>query len=65
MACIASPELRPGAASPQMFMDGKPLNRSSFGEPLVQRPVENAENGTILPLLPQTYSRSRSFGSIR
>jgi len=32
MACMASPELRPGAASPRKFSAGKPLYRSSRGE---------------------------------
>ena len=49
MACMASPELLPGAGSPQMFMEGKPLKRSSLGEPEAQRPEANAEKGTILP----------------
>ncbi len=49
MACMASPELRPGAASPRMLMDGKPLKRSSFGEPDVQWPEAKEEKGTILP----------------
>ena len=54
MACMASPELLPGAGSPQMFMDGKPLKRSSFGEPEVQWPEAKEEKGTILPALLRT-----------
>ncbi len=49
IAAIASPELEPAAASPWMSTVGKPLKRSSLGEPKLQRPVENAENGTIWP----------------
>ncbi len=32
-AAIASPELRPGAASPTISIDELPLKRSSRGEP--------------------------------
>ncbi|OPZ59398.1 MAG: hypothetical protein BWY88_00760 [Synergistetes bacterium ADurb.Bin520] len=54
MACMASPELLPGAGSPQMFMEGKPLKRSSRGDPMVQRVEEKEEKGTILPWLLRT-----------
>jgi len=54
MACMASPELLPGEGSPQMLMDGKPLNRVSLGDPDVQRPVANEEKGTILPWVLRT-----------
>ncbi len=54
MACMASPELLPGAGSPQMFMDGKPLKRSSRGEPVVQRVEANEAKGTILPAVLRT-----------
>ena len=49
MACIASPELVPGAGSPQIFRDGNPLKRSSRGEPVVQRVEANEAKGTIFP----------------
>ena len=65
IAFIASPELLPGAASPRMLMDGKPLNRSSFGDPDVQWPEAKEEKGTILPAVFRTWSRSRSVGSMR
>jgi hypothetical protein len=51
---MASPELLPGAASPNMLIDGNPLNRSSFGEPEVQCPDAKDENGTIFPVLLRT-----------
>ncbi len=54
LACMASPELLPDVGSPQMFIDGKPLNRSNLGEPLVQWPEANEENGTILPVALRT-----------
>ena len=41
IACMASPELLPGAGSPQMFSEGNPLKRSSRGELVVQRPEAN------------------------
>jgi hypothetical protein len=46
---MASPELLPGAGSPQMFREGNPLKRSSLGEPDVQRPEAKEEKGTIFP----------------
>ena len=49
MACIASPELRPGGGPPQMLRDGKLLNRSSRGEPWNQWPEAKAANGVIVP----------------
>jgi hypothetical protein len=54
MARIASPELLPGAGSPQMFIEGKPLYRSSLGEPDVQRVEVKAEKGTIFPAVFRT-----------
>jgi len=54
MACMASPVLTPGAGSPQMFRDGKPLNRSSRGDPLVQRVEANEAKGTIFPAVLRT-----------
>jgi hypothetical protein len=37
-----------------MFMEEKPLKRSSLGDPLVQRPEANELNGTILPVVLRT-----------
>ena len=54
MSCIASPELLPGAGSPKRLMEGKPLKRSSLGEPAVQWPEAKEEKGTILPALLRT-----------
>ena len=54
MACMASPELLPGAGSPQMFIEEEPLKRSSLGEPYVQRLEVKAEKGTIFPAVLRT-----------
>ena len=54
MACIASPELFPRGASPQMFIDGKLLKRSSRGDPWNQCPEAKEENGAIVPALFRT-----------
>ena len=51
---MASPELRPGADSPRIFSDGKPLKRSSLGEPEVQWPEAKEAKGTICPFLLRT-----------
>jgi hypothetical protein len=65
IAASASPEATPGAGSPWTANVGNPLNRSSFGEPNVQWPLANAENGTISPLRLRTYQRPRSSGFMR
>ncbi len=54
MACIASPELPPGGAWPQMLNDGKLLNRSSRGDPSNQWPEAKEANGVIVPALLRT-----------
>jgi len=51
---MASPELLPGAGSPQMFMEGNPLKRASLGGPDVQRPEAKDERGTIFPAVFRT-----------
>ena len=62
---MASPELRPADGSPWMAIEAMPLNRSSLGEPEVQRVVAMAEIGTMSPARLRTYQRSRSSGFMR
>ncbi len=50
MACIASPELLPGAGSPKKFSAGKLLYLSRRGESYTHRPEAKALKGTIPPL---------------
>jgi hypothetical protein len=49
IACIASPELLPNAGSPQIFNDGKLLNRSRSGDPWNQWPAPKEEKGVMAP----------------
>ena len=48
-----------------MFTAGFALKRSRRGEPEVQLPVENAENGTSPPELFLTYHWDRSAAAMR
>src|SRR4029077_19244012 len=65
IAANASPLLRPGAGAPRNSNEHVPVQRSSFGEPMLQRAEENAENGVIRPAAFRTYHLSKSCGSMR
>jgi len=54
MAFMASPELFPGAGSPQKLMAAKPLKRARLVGPVVHRPEAKEEKGTIFPAVFRT-----------
>ncbi len=52
IACIASPELLPGAGSPQRFMEGKALYRSNWGEPKDHARMQKKKRDHLTRVIP-------------